>query len=60
MPQVKISTELVKNEIILKIRDNGKGIPQRDLDRLFNPFFTRVGGPNKTHFRRNRLRAVYV
>lgn len=40
IPQVKISTELSKNEIILKIRDNGKGIPQRDLERLFNPFFT--------------------
>jgi signal transduction histidine kinase len=31
---------LSKNEIILKIRDNGKGIPPRDLERLFNPFFT--------------------
>jgi signal transduction histidine kinase len=40
IPQVRITTELSKNEIILKIRDNGKGIPPRDLERLFNPFFT--------------------
>lgn len=39
-PQVQVSTELVKDEIYLKIKDNGKGIPRRDLERLFSPFFT--------------------
>ena len=37
---MQVSTELVKDEIYLKIKDNGKGIPRRDLERLFSPFFT--------------------
>ncbi len=39
-PQIKISTELVNDEIILKIKDNGTGVSPRDLERLCNPFFT--------------------
>ncbi|NBB20510.1 tetratricopeptide repeat protein [Runella sp. CRIBMP] len=40
VPEIKISTKLNENDLFLKIRDNGKGIPPRDLERLFNPFFT--------------------
>ncbi|RDB08037.1 tetratricopeptide repeat protein [Runella aurantiaca] len=40
VPEIRISTELNESELFFKIRDNGKGIPPRDLERLFNPFFT--------------------
>jgi len=39
-PVLKISTKLEDSEIIIKIRDNGKGIPQEIMERIFNPFFT--------------------
>ena len=28
------------SEIILKVRDNGMGIPEREIDRIYDPFFT--------------------
>jgi signal transduction histidine kinase len=40
VPQIKITTEAMQEEIILKVKDNGKGIPPRDLERIFSPFFT--------------------
>jgi signal transduction histidine kinase len=40
IPEVRISTNQVDNQAILRIRDNGKGIPQREITNLFNPFFT--------------------
>ena len=40
IPKIVVSTLLIENNIILKIRDNGKGIPQRDLLQIFSPFFT--------------------
>jgi hypothetical protein len=39
-PKIVISTLVFENNVILKIRDNGKGIPQRDLQQIFSPFFT--------------------
>lgn len=39
-PKIIISTLLSENNVILKIRDNGKGIPERDLQQIFSPFFT--------------------
>jgi two-component system NtrC family sensor kinase len=39
-PQIVVSTELTESEIILKFKDNGKGISQRDLEKIFSPFFT--------------------
>ena len=36
-----IVTALQKEEfIVIKISDTGKGIAQKDIDKIFNPFFT--------------------
>jgi len=50
-PQVSVSTRLVPatenslirqsaNSIIISVKDNGNGIPQKILDKIFQPFFT--------------------
>ncbi|GAB3936538.1 sensor histidine kinase [Larkinella terrae] len=39
-PEIRIVTSLRDDQVILQIRDNGKGIPQREINNLFNPFFT--------------------
>lgn len=39
-PEIRIVTSLLDNQAVLQIRDNGKGIPQREIANLFNPFFT--------------------
>lgn len=31
---------LQKNNIVIKIKDNGPGIPQKVVDKIFDPFFT--------------------
>ena len=39
-PSVTISTALVGNELILRIKDNGPGIPDHVLEKMWEPFFT--------------------
>lgn len=39
-PILRVATQKVQDKIIIRIWDNGKGIPQAILDRIFNPFFT--------------------
>jgi len=39
-PTVSISTKKEKDTIEIKIKDNGNGIPQKVLDKIFQPFFT--------------------
>ncbi|MXV15474.1 sensor histidine kinase [Hufsiella ginkgonis] len=39
-PTVSISTKNHGDEVVLRIRDNGIGIPQKVLDKIFQPFFT--------------------
>ena len=39
-PTVSISTKKENGSIALKIRDNGKGIPEDVRNKIFNPFFT--------------------
>ena len=39
-PTVSITTLKENNKVIIRIRDNGKGIPQDIKDKIFNPFFT--------------------
>ena len=39
-PKILISTKDIDDYIEVHIRDNGKGIPDDVLDKIFNPFFT--------------------
>ena len=38
--KLEVSTALLEKEVEIKIEDNGKGIVQEDLDKIFTPFFT--------------------
>ena len=40
LAMVEVSTKKIKNRIELTVRDNGNGIPQKILDKIFQPFFT--------------------
>ncbi|MDP2238357.1 MAG: ATP-binding protein [Bacteroidales bacterium] len=39
-PTVSVSTKKEGNKIIITVKDNGNGIPQKVLDKIFQPFFT--------------------
>ncbi|WP_411768449.1 ATP-binding protein [Winogradskyella sp. A3E31] len=39
-PTVTATTSLLKSEIIIKVKDNGNGIPKAALKNIFDPFFT--------------------
>jgi len=39
-PTVSISTLRIGNQVEIKVGDNGNGIPQNILDKIFQPFFT--------------------
>ncbi len=39
-PVVSVSTKKEKDKIEIKVKDNGTGIPQKALDKIFQPFFT--------------------
>ena len=39
-PTVSVSTKKEKDRIEIKVKDNGNGIPQKVLDKIFQPFFT--------------------
>jgi C4-dicarboxylate-specific signal transduction histidine kinase len=39
-PVVSVSTAKNDKGIIIKVRDNGMGIPQKVLDKIYQPFFT--------------------
>ncbi|MBP9203193.1 MAG: HAMP domain-containing protein [Kofleriaceae bacterium] len=38
--QIVIATEVVGDTVVIRIRDNGPGIPPSVLPRIFDPFFT--------------------
>jgi signal transduction histidine kinase len=40
MPQVIVATNKRSDKIEIKVTDNGNGIPQKILDKIFQPFFT--------------------
>ena len=39
-PTVSVTTEKAGAKIVIKVRDNGPGIPQKVVDKIFQPFFT--------------------
>jgi signal transduction histidine kinase len=39
-PIVTVSTKKINGKVEIKVRDNGNGIPQKVLDKIFHPFFT--------------------
>jgi len=39
-PTVTVSTKKVDSKVEIKVSDNGNGIPQKVLDKIFQPFFT--------------------
>jgi signal transduction histidine kinase/streptogramin lyase len=39
-PAVSVSTKKIGNKVEIKVADNGNGIPQKVLDKIFQPFFT--------------------
>ncbi|MFC7668980.1 sensor histidine kinase [Hymenobacter humi] len=39
-PAVSVSTQRVAKGVIIRVRDNGTGIPPEVLDKIFHPFFT--------------------
>lgn len=40
IPQVTVSTKWLKNEVEIRVIDNGYGIPVQIRDKIFQPFFT--------------------
>lgn len=40
VPTMNIKTERMGDQIILTFKDNGTGIPQNVIEKIFNPFFT--------------------
>jgi two-component system, NtrC family, sensor kinase len=39
-PTVSVSTKKIGDKILISVKDNGNGIPQKVLDKIFQPFFT--------------------
>ena len=39
-PTVTVSTKKLNNKTEIKITDNGNGVPQDIIDKIFQPFFT--------------------
>jgi two-component system, NtrC family, sensor kinase len=39
-PTVSVSTKKVADKVLISLRDNGNGIPQKIVDKIFQPFFT--------------------
>jgi len=39
-PTVSVSTKKINGKVEISVKDNGNGIPQKVLDKIFQPFFT--------------------
>jgi len=39
-PTVSVSTKKSDNKVLISVKDNGNGIPEKVLDKIFQPFFT--------------------
>jgi two-component system NtrC family sensor kinase len=39
-PTVSVQTKKINDKVVLTVMDNGNGIPQKVVDKIFQPFFT--------------------
>src|SRR5258705_12490260 len=39
-PLVSLSTKKINDNVEIKVKDNGNGIPKKVADKIFQPFFT--------------------
>ena len=39
--EINVKTNLRKSHVVIKVADNGPGIPKEDLEHIFDPFYTR-------------------
>jgi two-component system NtrC family sensor kinase len=39
-PTVSVSTKKEKDKVLISVKDNGNGVPQKVVDKIFQPFFT--------------------
>src|SRR5690606_3371294 len=39
-PTVTVSTKKIGDKVLISVKDNGNGISQKILDKIFQPFFT--------------------
>jgi two-component system, NtrC family, sensor kinase len=39
-PTLSVSTKNINGKVEIRVRDNGNGIPQKVVDKIFQPFFT--------------------
>ncbi|AEE48874.1 ATP-binding region ATPase domain protein [Haliscomenobacter hydrossis DSM 1100] len=39
-PTITVSTQKIDRQILIKVKDNGNGIPEAIKDKIFQPFFT--------------------
>jgi two-component system NtrC family sensor kinase len=39
-PAVSVQTKTINNKVVLAVMDNGNGVPQKIVDKIFQPFFT--------------------
>jgi signal transduction histidine kinase len=39
-PVVSVSTKKIDDKVFVSVKDNGNGIPQKVVDKIFQPFFT--------------------
>ena len=39
-PIISVSTKKISDKVMISVNDNGNGIPQKVLDKIFQPFFT--------------------
>ena len=39
-PTVSVSTKRENGKVMIRVKDNANGIPQKVLDKIFQPFFT--------------------
>jgi len=40
LPEVSVNTEIEEGEIVITVKDNGMGMPDKVKDKIFQPFFT--------------------